>query len=70
MIYGRGLESTNSSVFPADYIKMKQLLRPREVKRLVNDYKLLGQGALQLTYNKAKTKILKVSHFSYGNIES
>ena len=63
MIYGRGLESTNSSVFPADYIKMKQLLRPREVKRLVNDYKLLGQGALQLTYNKAKTKILKVSHF-------
>ena len=63
MIYGRGLESTNSSIFPADYIKMKQLLRPREVKRLVNDYKLLGQGALQLTYNRAKTKILKVSHF-------
>jgi len=63
MIYGRGLESTNSSVFPADYVRMKQLLRPREIKRLVNDYKLLGQGALQLTYNKAKTKILKVSHF-------
>jgi hypothetical protein len=63
MIYGRGLESTNSSIFPADYIKMKQLLRPREIKRLVNDYKLLGQGALQLTYNRAKTEILKVSHF-------
>lgn len=63
MIYGRGLESTNSSIFPADYVRMKQLLRPREIKRLVNDYKLLGQGALQLTYNKAKTKILKVSHF-------
>ena len=63
MVYGRGLESTNSDVFPEDYVKMKQLLRPREVKRLVNDYKLLGQGAMQLTYNKAKTKILKVSHF-------
>ena len=63
MIYGRGLESTNSNVFPADYIRMKKLLRPREIKRLVNDYKLLGQGAMQLTYNKAKTKILKVSHF-------
>ena len=63
MVYGRGLESTNSDIFPEDYIKMKQLLRPREVKRLVNDYKLLGQGAMQLTYNKAKTKILKVSHF-------
>ena len=63
MIYGRGLESTNSSIFPADYVRMKQLLRPREIKRLVNDYKLLGQGALQITYNTAKTKILKVSHF-------
>ena len=63
MIYGRGLESTNSDTFPEDYVRMKKLLRPREVKRLVNDYKLLGQGAMQLTYNKAKTKILKVSHF-------
>lgn len=63
MIYGRGLESTNSDVFPADYIRMKKLIRPREVKRLVNDYKLLGQGAMQITYNKSKTKILKVSHF-------
>ena len=63
MVYGRGLESTNSDMFPEDYIRMKKLLRPREVKRLVNDYKLLGQGAMQVTYNKAKTKILKVSHF-------
>jgi hypothetical protein len=63
MIYGRGLESTNSEIFPEHYVRMKQLLRPREVKRLVNDYKLLGQGAMQLTYNKAKTKILKASHF-------
>ena len=63
MIYGRGLESTNSDLFPEDYVRMKKLLRPREVKRLVNDYKLLGQGVMQLTYNKAKTKILKVSHF-------
>lgn len=63
MIYGRGLESTNSETFPEHYVYMKKLLRPREIKRLVNDYKLLGQGALQLTYNKAKTKILKVSHF-------
>lgn len=63
MIYGRGLESTNSDVFPEDYVRMKKLLRPRDIKRLVNDYKLLGQGAMQLTYDKTKKKILKVSHF-------
>ncbi len=69
MIYGRGLESTNSEIFPEHYVRMKKLLRPREVKRLVNDYKLLGQGAMQLTYNKAKTKILKVSHFLWRHLE-
>jgi hypothetical protein len=63
MIYGRGIESTNSDLFPEDYVKMKMLLRPAEIKKLVNDYKLLGQGALQVTYNKAKTEILRISHF-------
>ena len=42
---------------------MKKLLRPAEIKKLVKDYYLLGQGCLQLSYNKKKTKILKVSHF-------
>lgn len=63
MVYGRGLESTNSDIFPESYVSMKKLLKPIDIKRLVNDYKLLGQGVLQLTYNKAKTQILKVSHF-------
>tara|TARA_R110000822_G_C15322891_1_gene493897 strand:- start:937 stop:2727 length:1791 start_codon:yes stop_codon:yes gene_type:complete len=63
MIYGRGLESTNSSLFPEDYVRMRKLLRPKEVKKLVVDRKKLGQGALKLTYNEGKTKILKVSHF-------
>ena len=63
MIFGRGIESLNSADFPTDYVMMKKLLRPAEVKRLVKDYYLLGQGCLQLSYNKKKTKILKVSHF-------
>jgi len=33
------------------------------MRKLVNDYKLLGQGAVQVIYNKAKTKIVQVSHF-------
>jgi hypothetical protein len=63
MIYGRGIESTNSDIFPEDYVRMKKLIRPAEIKKLVNDYKLLGQGVLQVSYNKAKTEILKISHF-------
>jgi len=63
MVYGRGLESTNSQIFPRYYVKMRKLLRPKEIKRLINDYYLLGQGALQISYSKDKKTILKVSHY-------
>ena len=63
MIYGRGLDATDSAERPEMYAKMKLLFQPREIRRLVNDYKLLGQGALQLIYNKNKTAIVKVLHF-------
>ena len=63
MIYGRGLDATDSSEKPEMYAKMKLLLKPREIRRVVNDYKLLGQAAVQVIYNKQKTAITKVLHF-------
>jgi len=63
MVFGRGIESTNSELLPEHYVRMKKLLRPREIKKVVIDRKKLGQGAIKLTYNRNKTKILKVSHF-------
>ena len=63
MIYGRGLEATDSAEKPEMYAKMKLLLTPKCLRKLVNDYKLLGQGAVQLIYNKDKSAITKVVHF-------
>ncbi len=63
MIAGRGLEATNRDENPEGYLKMKKLLKKRVVKRIVHDYKMLGQAAVQVTYNKRKNRILKVSHF-------
>jgi hypothetical protein len=63
MIYGRGLNATDSTQKPEMYAKMKLLLRPSCMRKLVNDYKLLGQGAVQVIYNKAKTAIVQVRHF-------
>jgi len=63
MIYGRGLDATDSDVKPEMYAKMKLLLKPKEVKRVVNDYKMLGQAAMQIVYNKDKTRIIQVLHF-------
>ena len=63
MIYGRGLEATDSREKPQMYAKMKLLFKPTCMRKLVNDYKLLGQGAVQVIYNKTKTSIVKVAHF-------
>ena len=63
MVYGRGLEATDSAEFPEMYAKFKVLIRPKDVKRVANDYKMLGQAAMQVVYNKSKTKIIKVLHF-------
>ena len=63
MIYGRGLDALDSKENPDMYARMKMLLKPSCMRKLVNDYKLLGQGAVQVIYNKTKTKIVQVSHF-------
>ena len=63
MVFGRGLESTDRMDRPKDYLLMKSLFNGRQIKRVINDYYMLGQGVLQLSYNKSKTKILKVTHF-------
>jgi hypothetical protein len=63
MIYGRGLEATDSEVKPEMYAQMKLLFKPSCLRKVTNDYKLLGQAAMQIVYNKAKTKITQVLHF-------
>ena len=51
MVYGKGLDATNSAERPVDYARMKRLMRPKQIKRIVHDYKMLGQAAIQVVYN-------------------
>jgi len=68
LIYGKGLDASDSNRKPNEYAQMKMLLRKDVVKKLVVDYKRLGQGYLQLIYNKAKNAIIKVEHIPTMNI--
>jgi len=70
MIFGRGLEATDSDVNPGMYAQMKMLLKDREVKRVASDYKMLGQAAVQVVYNKQKTKVVKVLHWPMETLRS
>ena len=57
MIYGRGLDATDSQEKAEMFGKMQAILKPDQLKRIVNDLKLLGQASIQVTYDKRKTQI-------------
>lgn len=60
-IYGKGIDALDSSMKPEQYAQMKSLIKPKELKKIILDRKLLGMGAIQITY-KSK-KIDSVTHF-------
>jgi hypothetical protein len=62
LIYGKGLDATDSNKKPNDYAQMKMLFRKEVLKKATTDLKLLGQFALQVIYNKKGDKIVKVEH--------
>lgn len=62
MIYGRGLDATDSKENEADYREMKELLKKNVVKRVCHDFKMMGQAAMQVIYTKDRSKIAQVEH--------
>ena len=63
MIYGRGLDATDSQDKAEMFGKMQSILQPDQLKRIVNDLKLLGQASIQVTYDKKKSQINGIYHF-------
>ena len=63
LVFGRGLDATDSKEKPMDFARMKQIISDRDAKKIVNDYKLLGNAAMKICYNKGKTKVLAIKHF-------
>jgi len=62
MIYGKGLDATDSSKKPEAYARMISLFKKDVVRRLSYDLKLAGQCAIQVIYSKDKKSIQKVEH--------
>lgn len=62
MIYGRGLDATDSRENESDYAEMKELLKKNVIKRICHDYKMMGQAAIQVIYTKDRSKIAQVEH--------
>jgi len=63
MIYGRGLNATDSTDKPDMFGKMQSLLKSTDIKRVVNDLKMLGQATIQVIYKAGKREITGLHHF-------
>jgi hypothetical protein len=60
-IYGKGLDATDSHKKPEEYANMKSILKKKDLRRVCQDLKLLGEGAFQVTYQGKKIK--SITHF-------
>lgn len=63
LIYGRGLNATDSETNAVQFGQMQEILKDKDVRKIVSDLKLLGQAAIQVIYNKGKTRIMSLRHF-------
>ena len=62
LLYGRGLDATDSNRKPDQYAQMKALFNKTTLRRLLSDYKMMGQCAIQVIYSQDRTKVVQVYH--------
>ncbi len=62
MIFGRGLDATDSSKKPNEYAQMKSLLKNDCLRKLTHEVKLTGQGALQIQFDSRGERVVYVEH--------
>ncbi len=62
MIYGKGLDATDSNRKPNEYAQMKVLFHNDCVRKLCYDLKLMGQCAVQVIYSQDRSKIARLEH--------
>ena len=62
MIYGKGLDATDSNRKPNEYAQMMSLFNKDCTRKLCYDLKLMGQCAIQVIYSKNRAKIVQLEH--------
>ena len=63
LIFGQGLDATDSNKKPDEYARMRGLFNNDCVRKLAHDLKLLGQASIQIVYSKDRSQIVKAEHF-------
>jgi hypothetical protein len=62
LTYGKGLDATDSARKPSEYAAMRGLFTKDCLRKVVADYVMMGQCAIQVVYSKDHNTIVKVEH--------
>ena len=61
MIYGKGLDATDSNRKPDEYAQMRSIFRYDCIRKVCQDLKLLGEASMQIVYKG--NKVAHAEHF-------
>ena len=61
LIYGKGLDATDSSKKPDEYAAMRSIFKNEDLRNVILDLKLLGEGSFQVLYQDGR--VVKSEHF-------
>jgi len=68
LIYGNGIAAKNSKTNIIDWVKFSAMLKPKELKKIVDDFYCFGQAALQIVKTKDKKEISGIYHLPIQNV--
>jgi hypothetical protein len=61
LIYGRGLYAKNQVRNVADWVKLKTVLKPKELRKIISDFELFGEFSFQITETRGK-ELSSITH--------
>jgi len=61
LIYGKGLDATDSNRKPDEYAAMRSIFGDNDLRNVILDLKLLGEGSFQILYQNGR--VIKAEHF-------
>lgn len=62
LIYGKGIDATDSNKKPDEYAQMRSLIHGDCLQKVAGDLKLMGQAAFQVIYTKQGRQVAQVEH--------
>lgn len=62
LIYGKGIDATDSNKKPDEYAAMRSLIHEDCLRKVTSDLKLMGQAAFQVIYSEGGDQVAQVEH--------